>query len=630
MLKTEDQIAGAAAYVRARAPSLAGADADFKRRFDEHFPVLLEELSSLYGARRDFLDQVADILAVAHESWADRPDDLRALDARREAAPRWFQDGAMVGGVCYADRYSGTLAGLERDIARFKRLGLTYFHVMPPFLCPAANSDGGYAVSSYREVAPGLGTIGDLRSFAAALRREGMSLCLDFIFNHTSDEHDWARKAAAGDPEHSAFYWIYPDREMPDAFERTTREIFPDDHAGSFVRLPDGRWIWATFHRFQWDLNYSNPAVFRAMAGEMLFLANLGVEIMRLDAVAFCWKRLGTPCESQPEAHRLVRAFNALCRIAAPALVFKSEAIVHPDEVISYVSPKEAQLSYNPLLMALSWEALATRDASLLSQSVARRQALPAGCSWVNYVRCHDDIGWTFADEDAAELGIDGGLHRRFLNDFYVNRHPSSFARGLPFQDNPKTGDCRIAGTCASLAGVEAGDAGGVDRVALLHAVALAAAGVPLIYLGDEVGQLNELSYRDDPATAGDSRWAHRPHRPVALYEAAKDPTTVAGRISRRLERLLHVRKATPEFTGQDIVGFDAGEKAVLAFLRPAAGTSVLALANFADEPRRLAPLRFAAYGAQARELIGDRDIDLAEGLFLPAHGIAWLRLAPM
>ncbi|MDE2017534.1 MAG: amylosucrase, partial [Hyphomicrobiales bacterium] len=365
------------------------------------------------------------------------------------------------------------------------------------------------------------------------------------------------------------------------------------------------------------------------MAGEMLYLANLGVEILRLDAVAFTWKRLGTTCESQPEAHRLVRAFNALCRIAAPALVFKSEAIVHPDEVISYVSTGEAQLSYNPLLMALSWEALATRDATLLAQAVARRQGLPAGCSWVNYVRCHDDIGWTFADEDAAELGIDGGRHRRFLNAFYVARHPASFARGLPFQDNPKTGDCRIAGTCASLAGIEAGDEGGVDRVILLHAVALASAGVPLLYLGDEVGQLNDLRYVDDPALAGDSRWAHRPFRPDALYEAAKDPATDAGAISRGLARLVEARKSAKEFAGQDVVGFDAGERAILAFLRPGDGSSVLALCNFADEPRHVAAARFSAFAPASRELVAGRAVDLSAGLDLPAHGVAWLRLAP-
>ena len=629
VLKVQDQAVSALAYVHAKTPSLMQCGPEFLRRLEAHFPALITELSALYGARDDFLDALCGAVAVAAAAWQVRPTDLRALDTLREAQPNWHQSEKMVGGVCYVDRYAGTFKTLEAEIPYFKSLGLTYFHAMPPFLCPAANSDGGYAVSSYRAVDPALGSIDDLRAFASALREQGISLCLDFIFNHTSNEHEWAQKAAAGDLEHSAYYWIFPDRGTPDAFERTTREIFPDDHPGSFVQLPDGRWIWSTFYHFQWDLNYSNPAVFRAMAGEMLFLANLGVEIMRMDAVAFAWKRLGTPCESLPEAHVLIRAFNALCRIAAPAMLFKSEAIVHPDEVVSYISPQEAPLSYNPLVMALSWEALATRDATLLSQAMSRRQTIPAGCTWVNYVRCHDDIGWTFADEDAAEFGIDGFLHRRFLNAFYVNRFEGSFARGLPFQDNPKTGDCRIAGTCASLAGVEAGDPGGVARIALLHSVALAAAGIPLIYLGDEVGQLNDRAYADDPATAGDSRWAHRPHRPVSLYEAAKDGATIPGQIAVRLKRLLATRRATREFAGQDVTGFDAGEGAVLAFVRPGRETSVIALANFADEPRRIAPERFGAFATMAQELIGGRALDLRRGVELSAHGAAWLRVSP-
>ena len=287
----------------------------------------------------------------------------------------------------------------------------------------------------------------ELAALAADLRAAGISLVVDFIFNHTSNEHEWARKAVAGEPGFEDFYLIFPDRTMPDAYEETVREIFPDDHPGSFVQLEDGRWIWATFYHFQWDLNYANPAVFRAMAGEMLFLANQGVEVLRMDAVAFIWKRLGTPSESLPEAHLLLRAFNAVLRMAAPSLLFKSEAIVHPDEVIEYVSLEECQLSYNPLQMALTWEALATRDARMLQQALERRHALPAGTAWVNYVRSHDDIGWTFADEDAAELGIDGYAHRRFLNDFYVGRFPGSFSRGVPFQENPKTGDARVTGT---------------------------------------------------------------------------------------------------------------------------------------------------------------------------------------
>ena len=632
MLGIQQQLDAALFYVSQKGElrgAFDGADADwlgFEARLARGFPTLSALLAQIYGERADFLDQLTQIIRLAARSWRERPATLKQRDSVREADPHWFQSNKMLGGVCYVDRYAGDLAGVRKQIPYFKELGLTYLHLMPLFACPEKNSDGGYAVSSYRNVRADLGSIDELRDLAVELHENGISLVIDFIFNHTSNEHIWAQRAAAGDATHSAYYWIFPDREMPDAFERTTREIFPDDHPGAFTQLPDGRWVWTTFYRFQWDLNYSNPEVFRAMAGEMLFLANLGIDFLRMDAVAFIWKRLGTSCESQPEAHLLIRAFNALCRIAAPSLLFKSEAIVHPDEVVSYIAPGEAQLSYNPLLMALSWEALATRDVGLLAQAMARRQSINADCAWVNYVRSHDDIGWTFADEDAAELGVNGYDHRRFLNAFYVNRFAGSFARGVPFQDNPKTGDCRIAGTCASLAGLEAGDPAGVDHIILLHAIALSVGGVPLLYLGDEVGQLNDYGYRQRSEERADARWVNRPFRPDALYAQRNDAKTKAGEIYARLRKLIKTRQATPQFAGGAIKPFVTGNAHILGFVRPGA-PDIFVLANFADDAVTIAAARLAGQGSQADDLISGRRIKLSSSLKLKAHEILWLKM---
>jgi amylosucrase len=280
---------------------------------------------------------------------------------------------------------------------------------------------------------------------------------LDFVFNHTSDEHRWALAAQAGDEDFADYYFVFPDRTLPDAYDRTLREIFPDQHPGSLHLSPRHAALGVDdLQLFQWDLNYRNPEAFRGMAAEMLYLANVGAEVLRLDALAFTWKEMGTNCENLPKAHTLVRAFNAVLRIAAPGLLFKSEAIVHPDEVARYISTQECQLSYNPLLMALLWNSLATREVRLLRHSHGLSLRHPDDCAWVNYIRCHDDIGWTFDDGDASALGINGYDHRRFLNSFYTGRFPGSFARGLPFQENPRTGDARISGTQASLAGLEA------------------------------------------------------------------------------------------------------------------------------------------------------------------------------
>ncbi|HMN59807.1 MAG TPA: amylosucrase, partial [Anaerolinea sp.] len=539
-------------------------------------------------------------------SWLERPEQLRALDRSREQAPAWFESNAMLGGVIYVDLFAGDLAGVRARLPYFQELGLTYLHLMPLFKVPEPENDGGYAISSYREVNPALGSMQDLAALSRDLREAGISLVVDFVFNHTAHEHEWALKARAGDPDYQAFYRMYPDRTWPDRYEATLREIFPDEHPGAFTYFPEiERWVWTTFHSYQWDLNYANPAVFTAMAQEMLALANAGVEVLRLDAVAFIWKQLGTGCENLPEAHILIQAFNAAARIAAPALLFKSEAIVHPDEVARYIDPLECQISYNPLLMALLWEALATRSVGLLGASMRDRFHIPTGCAWVNYVRCHDDIGWTFSDEDAAALGIQGFGHRRFLNDFYTGRFAGSFARGLPFQENPKTGDCRISGTCASLAGLEKAlreetptevDLA-VKRILLIHTLIMTIGGIPLLYLGDEIGMLNDYSFRENPAKAHDSRWVHRPKADAGRYALRNQPGTIEERIFSGLQRVIRARKQNEVFAGGEMQVVDVGRPQVFAFLRSQAGARALVLANFSEQPQVIPGNLLRLYG---------------------------------
>jgi amylosucrase len=576
--------------------------ASLLRTLKKHFPVLFTLYLDLYSTRYDFFFHLEDLLISLARSWFARTSDLRALDETRESDPLWFQSNQMLGGVCYVDLFADDLEGVKSKIPYFKELGLTYLHLMPLFKAPEGENDGGYAVSSYREVNPPLGTMEQLASLASELRSAGISLVVDLVFNHTSDEHTWAEQAKSGDEDYLDFYRIFPDREMPDAYERNLREIFPDEHPGAFTffqdLFKDGGWVWTTFHSYQWDLNYANPAVFNRMAEEMLFLANQGVEVIRLDAVAFIWKQLGTNCENLPGAHTLIRAFNAVARIASPALLFKSEAIVHPDEVVKYIAPDECQLSYNPLLMALLWNSLATRKVRLLSQALASRFRIDPACAWVNYVRVHDDIGWTFSDEDAAVLGVNGYDHRRFLNEFYRGRFPGSFARGLPFQENPKTDDCRISGTCASLAGLEKalqeeGPAEvelAIRRILLIHAVILTAGGIPLIYLGDEIGTLNDYSYQEDPAHREDSRWVHRPKANLEHYTKRNEPDTIESRVYLGLKKLIELRKGYESFAGGDLQIVPTENDHVLGFLRTCGADRAVVFANFSEATQTIPP----------------------------------------
>jgi amylosucrase len=572
---------------------------NFLQRLDRHFPTLFQLYFDLYNTHYDFFYHLEDLLASLARAWFARTTELRELDSVREADPLWFQSNRMLGGVIYVDLFANDLEGVRSKIPYFKELGLTYLHLMPLFKMPDGENDGGYAVSSYREVHPPLGTMEQLASLACDLRKAGISLVVDLVFNHTSDEHIWAENAKAGDDDSMEMYRVFPDRDMPDAYEHTLREIFPDEHSGAFSPFPRGGWIWTTFHKYQWDLNYANPAVFNRMAEEMLFLANQGVEVIRLDAVAFIWKQMGTSCENLPQAHTLIRAFNAAARISAPALLFKSEAIVHPDDVIKYIDPAECQLSYNPLLMALLWNSLATRKVDLLAQALATRFKIHPQTTWVNYVRCHDDIGWTFSDDDAARLWINGNDHRRFLNEFYRGRFPGSFARGLPFQENPKTGDCRISGSCASLAGLEKAlnEEGpnevelAIRRILLIHGIILTVGGIPLLYLGDEIGTLNDYSFNDDPNKARDSRWVHRPRADWDKYQRRNDADTIEGRVYQGLQKLITLRKENGVFADGELEIIPTENEHVLGFIRTCLGKRAIIFANF-SEIRQTIPSR--------------------------------------
>jgi len=564
----------------------------FTQHLETHFDHLFQLYYLLYGKHYDMLYHLENLLKSMAKASFERPADLRELDRQREQNPLWFQSNQMLGGVCYVDLFAGNLEGIRAKIPYFKELGLTYLHLMPLFKMPERENDGGYAVSSFREVHPPLGTMTELAQLSRDLRAEGISLVLDLVINHTSDEHEWALKAKAGDPDYRDMYFIFPDRTVPDLYEKNLREIFPDEHPGAFTWFEDIKsWVWTTFHSYQWDLDYSNPVVFNRMSEEMLFLANQGVEIFRLDAVAFIWKKLGTSCENLPEAHTILQGFNAITRVVAPSILFKSEAIVHPDEVIKYISPVECQLSYNPLLMALLWNSLATREVNLLSQALEERFELPQGTAWVNYVRCHDDIGWTFSDEDAARLGINGYDHRRFLNEFYRGRFTGSFARGVPFQENPKTGDCRISGTCASLAGLEKAltEEGpeevelAIKRILLLHFVVMTAGGIPLIYLGDEIATLNDYGYLEDPKHKNDSRWVHRLGADPERYSQRTDANTLPGRVFQHMRELIELRKSLSGLAGGKLEVIDTRNGSVLGFVRLNQGERLLILANFSE-----------------------------------------------
>ena len=582
--------------------ALGPSDGDaFLARLALVWPDLLEALSVVYA---DVPDLVSDLVADALAAAAARPEPLRILDRRREIDPAWFLRQDLIGYVCYADRFAGSIAGVAEHLDYLAELGVSYLHLMPLLKPRDGENDGGYAVADYGAVDPRLGTMADLSALADDLHERDIALCIDLVLNHTAQEHAWARAALAGDPAYRGFYRFFPDHTEPAAHERTLPEVFPDMAPGSFTQLPGGEWVWTTFHEFQWDLDWSNPAVLRAMLGVLLDLANRGVDVVRLDAAPFLWKRLGTNCQNQPEAHRLLQALRALTRLAAPGLVLKAEAIVGPDQLVPYlgghdVYRPECDLAYDNQLMVMLWSALAARDVGLPVQALRRREPKPRQAGWVTYVRCHDDIGWAVSDEDAWAVGLDPAAHRRFLADFYSGRHPGSFATGLDFQANPLTGDARTSGAAASLAGLDRALASGVaadvqaalDRVELLYAIAFSFGGIPLVYMGDEIALGNDTAWAADPEHAGDNRWLHRPAMDWVAAERRHDEGTPEARLFQALTALGAARRSTEALRSDgDTEVLETDNSHVLAYCRthPRAA-AVVVLANFSDDAQSVA-----------------------------------------
>jgi amylosucrase len=548
----------------------------------------------------DLAERVLDLVIAAHT--ARRPA-LRELDEARVLRSDWFAGPDQIGYVCYPERFAGTLTGVGERIGYLRELGVTYLHLMPLLEPRHGPDDGGYAVLDYRRVRPDLGTMADLAQLADGLHDGGIALTLDLVLNHVAAEHEWARAAATGDRRYGRYFLTYPDRVWPDRYEETLPEVFPDFAPGNFTWVQEfdggrGRWVWTTFNAFQWDLNWANPEVFCELLDVILHLANVGVDCLRLDAIAFMWKRLGTNCQNQPEVHDIVMALRSAVRIAAPGVIFKAEAIVAPEDLPAYLgtgrhAAKVCDIAYHNSLMVQLWSALASGDAALARRALGAPPPKPVTTAWTTYVRCHDDIGWAVSDADAAASGLSGFGHRAFLAQFYGGAFPGTFARGEIFQANPATGDARISGTLASLAGLHAaladGDAHDVDlalaRIFLLHAVVFGYGGIPLIYMGDEIGLLNDRSYLDDPDLAEDNRWVHRPRMRWEAAARRDDPTGLEGRIFGGLRHLGRVRAGLPALhAAVESTPVDVGTPEVLALRRRHPAGQLLQLYNVSHD----------------------------------------------
>lgn len=565
---------------------------NFASRFEKYKNEFEWLYMELYNNRAS-LDKLIDEMETMYTK---RSEELKALDTLREQNPNWYKGSDMLGITLYTDLFADDLNGLIEKIPYLKELGIKYLHLMPLLKMPHPQNDGGYAVEDFGTVDPKFGTNEDLLKLTEKLREAGISLCLDFVMNHTASSHEWAVKARQGDPYYMNYYHNFEDYNIPRWYEQTMPQVFPATAPGNFTYCDDmQRWVMTTFYPFQWDLNYWNPEVFREMSMAMLNLCNMGVEVLRIDAVPYIWKELGTSCRNHPKVHTIVRLVRIMMDCICPSSIIKGEVVMAPHELAPYFGTPEqpgCHLLYNVSSMVNLWSSLASQDVRLLKEQLNTINALPKHCSFVNYLRCHDDIGWGLDEADERRFGIDPLQHKIFLYRFYEGKFPGSYARGMLYNYDPVTLDARTCGTCASLCGIEAAQNDNdlelaIKRMLLMHAAMMSIKGLPMLNSGDEIAQLNDWSFLEDPDRRDDSRNIHRSKFDWGMVRFKDRSYTLQYKIWKNLKKLKELRSANPCFNGEaDVTTWDTRNDRVLALIREFEGKKLICLFNFHYEPQ--------------------------------------------
>ena len=607
------------------------AEDEFQKRMSRHYDELKWLYCELYPGQQWAFD---DLCKNLENIYRYRKEDLKRLDRIREAHSDWYKKNDILGMMMYVDAFAGNLNGVREKLDYVEECNVNYLHLMPLLESPEGRSDGGYAVSNFRKVQPELGTMEDLEHLADECRTRGISLCLDFVMNHTSEDHEWAVRARSGEREYMDRYYFYDNYDVPAQFEQTVPQVFPTTAPGNFTWLPDmNKFVMTTFYPYQWDLNYWNPVVLNEMIYNMLNLTNKGIDVIRIDAVPYIWKQLGTNCRNLPQVHTIVRIMRMICEIVCPGVLLLGEVVMEPEKVVPYfgtVEKPECHMLYNVTTMATTWHTVATKDARLLRRQMDIINSLPKDYVFLNYLRCHDDIGWGLDYEWLKQFGVEEVAHKRYLSDFFTGKFPGSFGRGELYNDDPTSGDARQCGTTASLCGVEKAayerneeELKKAVRFDLtLHAYMLTQAGIPVIYSGDEIGQENDYTYHEDQKKWEDSRYLHRGHFQWDKEQLRHTEGTVQNEIFQGLDKLEKIRSSHPVFEA------DAASWTIDSW-----DDSILALAKAKGEEKLVALFNFSEYDKVAwineddgmyQDLITGREME-ARGVQIPAYGCYWL-----
>ena len=590
----------------------------FSSRLQSREAELKELYLALYGNEAMY----ASLLAGLEDYARQRPTALQQRDTKKGGTD-WYKSGELLGMMFYIDNFAGNLQGVREKLGYLEKANVNYLHLMPFLDTVPERSDGGYAVANFRKVRPDLGTMEDLDALTQACHEKGMNVCMDFVMNHTSEDHEWAQRARNGEGKYMSRYFFYADPSVPAAYEQTVPQVFPTTAPGNFTWLPDAEhWVMTTFYPYQWDLNYANPVVFNEMMYNFLYLANRGVDVIRVDATPYIWKEIGTSCRNLPQVHTIMRMMRLIGEIVCPSVILLGEVVMAPEYLAPYfgtVEKPECHLLYNATTMATVWHTVATQDARLLRKQLDTVSGLPKEQIFLNYLRCHDDIGWGLDYPTLRWWGMEEVPHKQYLNDYFRGRTGSD-ARGELYNEDPVTGDARLCGTTASLCGMEGKDVDTAIRLDLmLHAMMLFQSGIPVLYSGDEIGQLNDWAYKEDPNKVQDSRYLHRGKMPWELAEKVAEPASLEARVFSGLNKLELLRKSDPAFSSQaDVWTFDTGSDSVLGIARYHQGQLLMGCFNFGDHPHAISKPSRSMQNLLTGEEIGST-------LLIPGRDFLWL-----
>lgn len=618
----------------------------FELRLATNLSLIQQLFFSVYAEEKHSRD-FSKLLDLLPKLFALRPSELVDQDLRRLEMGNWYQSEKMVGMQLYVEHFNKDLNGLKKKLPYLKELGVNFLHLMPITTRPKGENDGGYAVNDYLQVDKKYGTKKDLLDLTQELRKQDMFLMLDFVVNHTSNEFSWAKKAIKGDKKYQGYYYTFENETIPKEFEKSMPEVFPETSPGNFTYISEmDHWVMTVFNSYQWDLNYTNPEVFMEMLTNLVKLSNMGVDLVRFDALAFLWKKMGTISQNLPEAHNIIALFRMCLQVIAPGTIFLAEAIVAPTQIIKYFGEhqkkgNECEVAYNASLMALLWNSVATKKTVLLYKSLTNVPTKPKDCTWINYIRCHDDIGLGYENQFIEEIGWNPQQHRKFLLDYYCQRLDWSDAVGLMFMYNPKTGDGRITGSAASLLGLEKGlnekdnaiIKGAIAKIIMFHGVILAYGGIPMIYAGDEVGALNDYSFLEETAKKEDSRWVNRPKQDWETIEKLNAKKLPESKIFNTLKKLIAIRKENPVFAdSNNLTLHNTGNDHILVFERTGnSNEGVLVICNFDEKPQVIEASWILKLGyftkGEPKDLVSNKKISIKSGLLeIMPYQILWLK----